>query len=157
MALKMMPSNSRLNSDISQVIDQISLQALPLITNNCKDCKYICLYVFMSFLQLWTFLERNLSIEGWFASCHLHQVKGAAELNNLSPGWHGTGRAPRHPLVPCDRTMCHRLRLLETSNYREGPHIRFATEVAPGEPQHNNHIQTLPRSISIHPDPSPPP
>ena len=49
--------------------------------------------------------------------------------------------------------MCHRLRLLKTINFREGPYIRFATEVAPGEPQHNNHVQTLPDpspSIQIH-------
>ena len=38
--------------DISQVIDQISLQVLPLITNNCKDCKYVCLYIFLAVMDI---------------------------------------------------------------------------------------------------------
>ena len=38
--------------DISQVIDKISIQALPLITNNCKDCKSVCLYVFLVVMDI---------------------------------------------------------------------------------------------------------
>jgi hypothetical protein len=134
--------------DISQEIDQISLQALPLITNYCKDCKSVCLYVFLAVLdffwsEIWA-LKADLRV----AICT--KSTGSRRWTNCVPTLYGMGEALRLPPVPSARTGRHRLRLLKTSNFREGPYIRFATEVAQGEPPHNNHVQTLPRSISIH-------